>query len=112
MSLSIDDHRLWFNHPAFHMIASIAMHRRARVHCKAARGAARGNTVNKGLGTELIPELLDLPAAPVAGSQDCRAQFEWTAARNAGPEPLTRRKARAGLVVNPCLEEVRDEKSY
>ena len=112
--MSIDDHRLWFNHPAFHMIASIAMHRRARVHRKAARGVARGNTVNKGLGMELRPELLDLPAASVlaVGPQDRRVQFEWTAACNAGPEPLTRGKARASLVVNPCLEEVIDEKAY
>ena len=82
------------------------------MHRKSVRGAAWGNTVSKGLGMELIPELLDLPAASVAGSKDCRAQFEWTAACNAGPEPLTRREARASLVVNPCLEEVIDEKAY
>jgi len=66
--------------------------------------------VNKRLGMERIPKLLDLPAASVAGLRDSRAQFEWTAARNTGPEPLTGRKARAGLVVNPCSEEIRDEK--
>ena len=73
--------------------------------------SSTGNTVNKGLGMERIPKLLDLAAASVAGPQACRAQFEWMAARNAGPEPLTGRKARARLVVNPYAEEISDEKA-
>jgi len=81
------------------------------VHCKAARGAARGNAVNKGLVMERIPKLLDLAAVSVAGPQECRAQFERMAARNAGPEPLTGRRARARFVVNPYAEEISDEKA-
>ena len=60
---------------------------------------------------ERIPKLLDPAAASVAGPQECRAQFEWMAARNAAPEPLTGRKARARLVVNPYAEEISDEKA-
>ena len=114
MSLPIHDHRLWFNHRDFYMIASNALHRSARVHCKAACGAARGNTVNKGPSMERIPKLLDLATALVmiVGPQECRAQFEWMAARNAGPEPLAGRKARARLVVNPSAEEISDEKAF
>ena len=69
--------------------------------------------MNKGLGMERIPKLLDLATASVlvTGPQACRAQFEWMAARNAGPEPLTGRKARARLVVNPYAEEISDEKT-
>lgn len=69
---------------------------------------------NEGLGMERIPKLLDLAAASVAGPQACRAQFEWMAARNAAPEPLTGRKATARgarLVVNPYAEEISDEKT-
>ena len=42
---------------------------------------------------ERIPKLLDLATASVmvAGPQEYRAQFEWMAARNAGPEPSTGR---------------------
>ena len=72
---------------------------------------ARHGGTNKGLGVERIPKLLDLAAASVAGPQACRAQFEWMAARNAGPEPLTGRKAKARLVVNPYAEEISDEKA-
>ena len=71
----------------------------------------RHGGTNKGLGVERIPKLLDLAAASVAGPQACRAQFEWMAARNAGPEPLTGRKVRARrarLVVNPYAEEISD----
>ena len=41
--------------------------------------------MNKGLGMERIPKLLDLATASVlvTGPQACRAQFEWMAARNA-----------------------------
>lgn len=62
---------------------------------------------------ERIPKLLDLATAPVlvAGPREYRAQFEWTAARNAGPELLTGRKPRAGLVVNPNAKEISDEKA-
>ena len=62
---------------------------------------------------ERIPKLLDLAIASVliAGPQERRAQFEWMAARNAGPEPLTGRKARGRLVVNPYAEEISDEKA-
>ena len=67
--------------------------------------------MNKDPGMERIPKLLDLVTASVAGPQECRAQFEWMAARNAGPEPLTGRKARARLVVNPSVEEISDEKA-
>ena len=67
--------------------------------------------MNKRLGMERIPKLLDLATASVAGPQECRAQFEWMAARNAGPELLTGRKARARLVVNPSAEEISDEKA-
>ena len=67
--------------------------------------------MNKGLGMERIPKLLDLATASVAGPQECRAQFEWMAARNAGPEPLAGRKARARLVVNLSAEEISDEKA-
>lgn len=56
---------------------------------------------NEGLGMERIPKLLDLAAASVAGPQECRAQFEWMAARNAAPEPLTGRKARAQVGRQP-----------
>ena len=73
--------------------------------------SSTGNTVNKGLGMERIPKLLDLAAASVAGPQECRAQFEWMAARNAGPEPIAGRKARARLVVNRSAEEVSNEKA-
>ena len=60
---------------------------------------------------ERIPKLLDLATASVlvAGPQECRAQFEWSATRNAAPEPLTGGKAKAGLVVNPFAEEISDE---
>ena len=71
----------------------------------------RHGGTNKGLGVERIPKLLDLAAAPVAGPQECRAQFEWMAARNAGPEPLTGRKAGARLIVSPYAEEISDEKA-
>ena len=81
------------------------------MHCKAHLRSSTGGTVNKGLGMERIPKLLDLATASVAGPQECRAQFEWMAARNAGPEPLTGRKARARLVVNPYAEEISDEKA-
>jgi len=67
--------------------------------------------VDKSLGMQHIPKLLDLATASVAGPQECRAQFEWMAARNAGPELLTGRKARARLVVNPFAEEISDEKA-
>ena len=69
--------------------------------------------MDKGLGIERIPKLLDLATASVlvAGPQECRAQFEWMAARNAGPEPLAGRKARARLVVNPSAEEISHEKT-
>jgi hypothetical protein len=69
--------------------------------------------VNKGLGMERIPKLLALATASVmvAGPQEYRAQFEWMAARNAGPEPSTGRKARARLFVNPSAEEISDEKA-
>ena len=60
---------------------------------------------------ERIPKLLDLAAASVAGPQECRAQFEWMAARNAWPEPLAGRKARAGLVVNRSAKEISNEKA-
>ena len=60
---------------------------------------------------ERIPKLLNLATASVAGPQECRAQFEWMAVRNAGPEHLTGRKARARLVVNPSAEEISDEKA-
>ena len=59
---------------------------------------------------ERIPKLLDLATATVAGLQEYRAQFEWMAARNAGPERSTRREARAKSVVNPSAEEISDEK--
>ncbi len=91
------------------MMGSNALHRSARVHCKAARGQHGGT--NKGLVMERIPKLLALATASVAVPQACRAQFEWMAARNAGPEPLTGRKARARLVVNPSTEEISDEKA-
>ncbi len=69
--------------------------------------------MDKGLGMQHIPKLLDLAVASVlvAGPQECRAQFEWMAARNAGPELLTGRTARARLVVNPFAEEISDEKA-
>jgi len=69
--------------------------------------------VNKGLRMERIPKVLELPNASVlvACLQECRAQFEWMAARSAGPEPLTGREARARLVVNPSAEEISDEKA-
>ena len=62
---------------------------------------------------ERIPKLLDPAAASVlvSGLQECRAQFEWMAVRNAGPEPLAGCKARARLVVNPSAEEISDEKA-
>ena len=62
---------------------------------------------------ERIPKLLDLAAALVlvTGPQECRAQFEWMATRNAGPEPIAGRKARARLVVNRSAEEVSNEKA-
>ena len=67
--------------------------------------------MNKGLVMERIPKLLDLATASVAGPQEYRAQFEWMAARNAGPEPLAGRKVRARLVVNPSAKEISDEKA-
>ena len=62
-----------------------------------------GDTVNKGLGMERIPKLLDLATASVlvAGPQECRAQFEWMAARNAGPEPLGRTQGESQVSCQP-----------
>jgi hypothetical protein len=83
------------------------------VRCKSAREAARGSKVNEGRGRERIPKPLDLAIALVLGArpQEFRAQFEWMAARNAGPEPFTGRKARAMLFVNPSAEEISHEKA-
>ena len=69
--------------------------------------------MNKGLGMERIPKLFNRASASVLvpGPQECRAQIEGMAARNAGPEPLAGRKARARLVVNPSAEEISDEKA-
>ena len=69
--------------------------------------------MNKSLRLERIPKLLDLAAASilVALPQESRAQFEWTATRNAAPDCLTGRKAKAGLDVNPFAEEISDEKA-
>ena len=61
---------------------------------------------------ERVPNLLDPAPASilVPGPQACRALFEWMAARDAGPESLAGRKARARLVVNHSAEEISDEK--
>ena len=82
------------------------------MHCKAHLRSSTGGTVNKGLVMERIPKLLELATASAAGTQECRAQFEWMAARNAGPGPLAGRKARARLVVNPAAKEMSDEKAF
>ena len=69
--------------------------------------------MDKGLGMERIPKLLDLATASVlvAGPQECRARNSngWLLA--APPEPLTGRKAGASLVVSPYAEEISDEKA-